>query len=464
MNNHSAADGLFRPLFCMKGCEPVNQRKEAEGIIQAVLEASNPEPLVAKAVAELPPCEGRTILLAVGKAAFAMALAALTTPGFTAHRAMIVTKYGHTNEKQLSALPKSIRTILHIREAGHPISDANSYRAAEEAIAMVQNLTANDRVVLLLSGGGSALFEKPLLSADEMEDINQQLLCSGADIGEINTIRKRLSAVKGGRFAQLCAPAQVITIALSDVLSNAPDQIASGIGCPDPTTCAEAKGIVTHYALNISLKAQQLLETETPKELPNAATKIIGGMTFARAAAARACAQHGYRVLLFQPHLTCQARDAGRFFGGLARRAARQGRRLAIVAGGETVVNLGTQHGLGGRNQEMALAASLSLQGIPGVCFFSLGTDGTDGPTDAAGGMADGETVRMIAASDVTTAQEALDAHDAYHALKAADSLLITGPTGTNVNDVCVALVDAGRVRNRSGKTTEEQAKSCIQD
>lgn len=448
----------------MKGCEPMNQRKEAEGIIQAVLEASNPEQLVAKAVAELPPCEGRTILLAVGKAAFAMALAALTTPGFTAHRAMIVTKYGHTNEKRLSALPESIRTILHIREAGHPISDANSYRAAEEAIAMVQNLTANDRVVLLLSGGGSALFEKPLLSADEMEDINQQLLSSGADIGEINTIRKRLSAVKGGRFAQLCAPAQVITIALSDVLSNAPDQIASGPACPDPTICAEAKRIVTHYALNLSPQAQRLLDSETPKELPNASIQIIGGMTFALAAAASACAQYGYQVLLFQPHLTCQAREAGRFFGYLARKASRQGRKLALVAGGETVVNLGRHHGLGGRNQEMALAASLVLQGVPGVCFFSLGTDGTDGPTDAAGGMVDGDTVRRIAASDESTAQESLRIHDAYHALKAADGLLITGPTGTNVNDVCVALVDVGRKGNRSGKTMEEQLKSCIQD
>ena len=438
----------------------MNQRKEAEGIIQAVLEASNPEPLVAKAVAELPPCEGRTILLAVGKAAFAMALAALTTPGFTAHRAMIVTKYGHTNEKQLSALPESIRTILRIREAGHPISDANSYRAAEEAIAMAQNLTANDRVVLLLSGGGSALFEKPLLSADEMEDINQQLLSSGADIGEINTIRKRLSAVKGGRFAQLCAPAQVITIALSDVLSNAPDQIASGPACPDPTTCAEAKRIVKHYALNLSPQAQRLLDSETPTELPNASIQIIGGMTFARAAAASACAQYGYQVLLFQPHLTCQAREAGRFFGYLARKASRQGRKLALVAGGETVVNLGRQHGLGGRNQEMALAAALAIKDVPGVCIFSLGTDGTDGPTDAAGGMVDGDTVRRIAASGSTTAQDALNTHDAYHALKAAEGLLITGPTGTNVNDVCVALIDAGHLEKRSGKTMEEQAKS----
>ena len=436
------------------------QRKEAEGIVQAILEASSPEPLVAKAVAELPPCKGRTLLLAVGKAAFAMAMAALMTPGFHVYRAMIVTKYGHSDENRLAALPESFRESLRILEASHPISDVNSYRAAEEAIAMVSDLTEKDRVVLLLSGGGSALFEKPLLPAEEMEDINYQLLSSGAEIGEINTIRKRLSAVKGGRFAKLCAPAQVITIALSDVLSNAPDQIASGIACPDPTTCAEAKRIVTHYALKLSPEAQQLLETETPKELPNAAIQIIGGMTFARAAAASACAQYGYRVMLFQPCLACQAWKAGRFFGFLARKAARQGRKLAIVAGGETIVNLGQHHGLGGRNQEMALAASLVLKGIPGVCFFSLGTDGTDGPTDAAGGIVDGDTVSRIAASGSTTAQDALNTHDAYHALKAAEGLLITGPTGTNVNDVCVALIDAGHLEKRSGKTMEEQAKS----
>ena len=438
----------------------MTQRQQADAIIQAILDAAKPEKPVREAIASLAPCAGRTILLAIGKAAFPMAVAALISPGFTAHQAMVITKYGHVALAALAALPPEIQGMLTIREAGHPIPDANSYAATDEAIAMVQNLTADDRVLLLLSGGGSALFEKPLLSADEMEDINQQLLSSGADIGEINTIRKRLSAVKGGRFAQLCAPAQVITIALSDVLSNAPDQIASGPACPDPTTCAEAKRIVTHYALNLSPQAQRLLDSETPKELPNAAIQIIGGMTFARAAAASACVQYGYQVLLFQPHLTCQAREAGHFFGYLARKASRQGRKLALVAGGETVVNLGRHHGLGGRNQEMALAASLVLQGVPGVCFFSLGTDGTDGPTNAAGGIVDGDTVRRIAASGSTTAQDALNTHDAYHALKAADGLLITGPTGTNVNDVCVALVDVGHLEKRSGKTMEEQAKS----
>lgn len=427
----------------------MTQRQQADAIIRAILEASMPEKPVQKAVADLPPCEGQTILLAIGKAAFAMAVAALTTPGFAVQQAMVITKYGHVDPAALAALPSEMQGNLTIREAGHPIPDDNSYAATEEAIAMVQQLTASDRVVLLLSGGGSALFEKPLLPPEEMADINQQLLSCGADIGEINTIRKRLSAVKGGRFAQLCAPAQVITIALSDVLSNAPDQIASGPACPDPTTCQDALEIVNRYQLHLSPKAAQVLWQETPKNLPNATVHIISGMTFARKAAARACARLGYPVRLFLPPLTCQAQEAGCFFGTLARRAAAQGRRIAIVAGGETVVRLPVHHGLGGRNQEMALAAALEMQGLDGVSFFSLGTDGTDGPTDAAGGYADGKTVRKIDASEKTTAIQALQTHEAYHALQLSGGLLHTGPTGTNVNDVCVLLVAGGGQKNR---------------
>ena len=427
----------------------MNQRQQADVIIRAILEASKPEKTVREAIANLPACAGKTILLAVGKAAFAMAAAALTTPGFIAHQAMVITKYGHVDPAVLAALPPEMQASLTIREAGHPIPDANGYAATHEAIAMVQGLTAHDRVLLLLSGGGSALFEKPLLPPEEIADINQQLLSCGAEIGEINTIRKRFSAVKGGRFAQLCAPAQVITIALSDVLSNASEQIASGPACPDPTTCGDALRIVEKYHLQLSSDAQGLLRQETPKQLPNATVHVIGGMTFARKEVAKACAKLGYPVRLFLPPLTCQAQEAGRFFGALARRAVTQGRRIAIVAGGETVVQLPKIHGVGGRNQEMALAAALEMQGLESVSFFSLGTDGTDGPTDAAGGYVDGNTVRTIDASGKTTAAQALQTHDAYHALQKSGGLILTGPTGTNVNDVCALLVSGGGQKNR---------------
>ncbi len=426
-------------------------REQADTIIHEVLAACNPATSVQKAVAALPLCSGngRTLLLAVGKAALAMAAAALAVPQFCPQQALVITKYGHAEEAARSVLPMAWRSRLPIREAGHPVPDANSYAATEEAIAMVQGLSSQDRVLLLLSGGGSALFEKPLLPTQEMEQINQQLLASGADITAVNTIRKRLSAVKGGRFAQLCAPAQVITIALSDVLGDDPASIASGPACPDSATSADAKRIVERYGLQLSPQAAGLLEKETPKALSNAEVQVVGGMGIARRAAAGACARLGYRTLLFTPALTGEAAQAGRFFAGLAKKAAREGRRLAIAAGGETVVTLGNSHGLGGRNQETALAAATVLQGHRNGCFFSLGTDGSDGPTDAAGGYADGSTVRQINLSGSCTARDAMQRHDAYHALAISGGLLFTGPTGTNVNDVCVTLVDGGRPASR---------------
>ncbi len=420
------------------------QRKQAEKIIRAVLRASDPACVVSKAVAALPPAPagGRTLLLAVGKAAPAMAAAALSVPGFSAEQTLIVTKYGHEHTGD----PASLRCSgIRLLTAGHPVPDANSYRAAEEAIAMVSGLAACDRVVLLLSGGGSALFEKPLLPAGEMEEITRQLLRSGADIKAVNAIRKRFSAVKGGRFALLCAPAQVSTIALSDVLGDDPASIASGPAVPDPSTCQETLGIVQRYGLRLSPQALSLLAKETPRKLPAAQVQVVGGMSIARRAAARACAALGYRTLLFTPHLTGEAAGTGAFFAALAAKAAREGRRLAVVGGGETVVSLGEQHGMGGRNQEAALAAAVRMQGLRNCCFFSLGTDGTDGPTDAAGGYADGSTARQIARNGLTTAEEALRTHDAYHALQSCGGLLVTGPTGTNVNDICVLLVEHGR-------------------
>lgn len=422
----------------------MTQREQAEGIIRAVLAASDPARAVGRAVAALPPCYGRTLLLAVGKAAPVMAAAALGVPGFAPERTLVITKYGHGSTADLSRLAEESRSNVRILEAGHPVPDANSYAGADEAVAMLSGLSPADRVVLLLSGGGSALLEKPLLPEEEMGEINRQLLACGAPIEEVNTIRKRLSAVKGGRLAQLCAPAQIYTIALSDVLGDEPHSIASGPAVPDPTTCADALRIVRERGLRLSPEARALLACETPKKLPNAQVQVVGGMSIARRAAARACAALGCRTLLFLPALTAEASAVGRFFGCLARKARREGRRLALAAGGETVVTLGKAHGLGGRNQEAALAAATVLAGMTDACFFSLGTDGTDGPTDAAGGYADGKTARAIAAAGHTTAREALRAHDAYPALQSCGGLLYTGPTGTNVNDVCCLLVGTG--------------------
>ena len=215
--------------------------------------------------------------------------------------------------------------------------------------------------------------------------------------------------------------------------------IASGPACPDRSTCAEAEAIAAKYALRLSPQARALLARETPKSLDNVTTCITGSVRQLCRAAASACEARGYQPVLLTDCLSCEAREAGRFLGAMARTHAGQGKRLAFLAGGETVVHL-TGHGLGGRNQEIALAAAPGLAGLR-AAVFSVGSDGTDGPTDAAGGYVDGSTLAALAAQGWQV-DAALRDNDAYHALQAVDGLLYTGPTGTNVNDLSALLID----------------------
>lgn len=344
---------------------------------------------------------------------------------------VVVTKYGHVKGE----IPG-----ISCYEAGHPVPDDNSFAATEKALALVQGLTAEDTVLFLLSGGGSALFEKPKVSGEELQDITSQLLACGADIVEINTIRKRLSAVKGGRFAELCAPARVFSIVLSDILGDPLDMIASGPAVPDSTTCDQALVIAEKYHLRLTPEAEACLHTETPKVLHNVTTQITGSVRELCAAAGAECEKLGYTPVLLTDQLCCQAKEAGSFLGTVLRTHAGKGQKLAFLAGGETVVQL-TGHGKGGRNQELALAAAPHLEGLPGVCVFSVGSDGTDGPTDAAGGYVDGESNAALRAQGLSV-YDVLQENDAYHALEKIGGLIITGPTGTNVNDVAVALVN----------------------
>ena len=300
-------------------------------------------------------------------------------------------------------------------------------------------LDKSDTVLFLLSGGGSALFEKPLIPAEELRSITDQLLTCGADIREINTIRKRLSAVKGGRFGHWCAPARVETVILSDVLGDPPDMIASGPAAPDHTTCAQALGIVRKYGLKLSEKAAACLEQETPKELENVNTQIIGSVRQLCLAAESACQAMGYETVFLTDQLCSEAREAGRMLGSILRSHGNAGKRLAFLAGGETVVHV-TGTGLGGRNQELALGAAEVISGMANACVISVGSDGTDGPTDAAGGYVDGDTVAALKAHSISP-ETVLENNDAYHALKVIDGLIMTGPTGTNVNDIAVALL-----------------------
>ena len=401
---------------------------DAQKIIAASIHAVLPDAAVARALQDFHP-EGRVLLVAAGKAAWQMARAAVQTLGYV-DGGVVVTKYGHAKGE----IPG-----VACYEAGHPVPDANGFAATAKALELVHGLNAEDTVLFLLSGGGSALFEQPLLPAEELQDITAQLLASGADIVEMNTIRKRLSGVKGGRFALACAPARVFSVVLSDILGDPLDMIASGPAVPDGSTCAQAAAIAEKYQLNLSAQAKALLAQETPKVLDNVTTKITGSVRQLCAAAADACRALGYEPVLLTDQLCCEAREAGRFLGSIARTHAEQGRRLAFLAGGETVVHL-TGKGLGGRNQELALAAAPALEGLD-AAVFSVGSDGTDGPTDAAGGYVDGDTAAALRAAGWSVF-DALQNNDAYHALQAVDGLVLTGPTGTNVNDVSVVLVN----------------------
>lgn len=403
-------------------------RKDADAIIAASLKAVLPDEAVRRALQSFQPKSGRVLLAATGKAAWQMAHAAVEALG-SVDGGVVVTKYGHVKGE----IPG-----VDCYEAGHPVPDDNNFEATEKALELVQGLTEEDTVLFLLSGGGSALFEKPLLPGGELQDITSQLLASGADIVEMNTIRKRLSGVKGGRFAQACAPAQVFSIVLSDILGDPLDMIASGPAVLDTSTCEQAQAIAEKYHLKLSGQAKALLMQETPKVLDNVTTQITGSVRQLCAAAVNACKEMGYEPVLLTDQLCCEAREAGSFLASIVRTNVGQGKKLAYIAGGETVVHL-TGKGMGGRNQELALAAAPGLAGL-NAAVFSVGSDGTDGPTDAAGGYVDGDTAETLAAGGWNVF-DTLQNNDAYHALQTSGGLIITGATGTNVNDVAVALV-----------------------
>ncbi len=406
-------------------------RSDADRIVKEAIAAVRPDAAVQRALAGMA-FPGRVLAVAAGKAAWQMAKAASDCLGDRIGRGVVITKYGHVMGPIAG---------FDCFEAGHPVPDENSFRGTRAALDLVEGLTEKDTVLFLLSGGGSALFEQPLVTGEELRDITGQLLACGADIVEINTIRKRLSAVKGGRFARLCAPARVEAVVLSDILGDPLDMIASGPACPDSATAADARRIREKYGLRMSPEAMELLDRETPKELDNVHTQVNGSVRELCAAAAKTCRDLGYEPVLLTDRLCCQAREAGSFLASVLKTHAGDGKSLAFIAGGETVVKL-TGHGLGGRNQEIALAAAPGIRGIKGAAVFSVGSDGTDGPTDAAGGYADGGTADELREAGLSV-DAVLNDNDAYHALKRTGGLIVTGPTGTNVNDVAVALLRA---------------------
>ena len=404
-------------------------RTIADKIIAEAIRSALPDEAVKRAL------QGRQLpekitLVAIGKAAWQMTKAACDLLGDKVAQGIVITKYNHV-------MHPIARITMY--EAGHPVPDENSYRATKAAIEMVCNLTADDLVLFLISGGGSALFEKPVICESEMAAITQQLLSSGADITKINTIRKRLSAVKGGKFAQICAPAKVLSIVLSDIIGDPLDMIASGPAYPDSSSTQDALNIAAEYHLQLSDDAIAALKVPTPKQLSNVETVITGSVSQLCLSAAETCRQLNIEPRILTASLSCTARDAGSFLASMAQYHQKTDHAVAYILGGETVVKV-TGTGKGGRNQELALAAAEGIAGIPNVAVFSVGSDGTDGPTDAAGGYVDGSTRGKLLQRGIRIADVLRD-NDAYHALAQTDGLIITGPTGTNVNDLTVLLL-----------------------
>lgn len=406
-------------------------RNDAHRIINHALPAVLPDQAVRRAL-QNQIFNGRVVLVSVGKAAWQMAKAASDCLGDQIEQGVVITKYGHVKGK----IPNTI-----CYEAGHPVPDENSFLGTQAAIDLVSNLKAEDTVIFLLSGGGSALFEKPLIPSEELQDITGQMLASGANIVETNTIRKRLSAVKGGRFAQLCYPAHVFSVVLSDILGDPLDMIASGPACPDHSTCEQALAVAEKYHLTLTDRTRHLLSRETPKTIVNVETQITGSVRELCSAVANACQLLDYEPMILTDLLCCQAKEAGSFLASVARSHVDSKKSLAFLAGGETIVQI-TGNGKGGRNQEMALAAAIGISGLNNVVVFSVGSDGTDGPTDAAGGIVDGDSAEELIAQGIQI-HKVLEENDAYHALEKIDGLIFTGPTGTNVNDISVVLIRA---------------------
>lgn len=408
----------------------MNLRECADIIIRESIHSVLPDEAVRKALTGKAFGRGKLIVVAAGKAAYRMAKTAEEVLGDRIDQGIVITKYGHV-EGQIPGFT--------CYEAGHPVVDENSIAATEKAIELVQNLSSEDTVLFLLSGGGSALFEKPLIPLKELQDITGQLLACGADIREINIIRKRLSAVKGGKFALIAQPAQVFGVILNDVVAAPLDMIASGPTYPDSSTSDEALEIVEKYKISLSEEALECLKTDTPKELPNSTAEVSGSVEELTAAATESARRLGFEAQIVTNEFLCEAKEAGKVLSSLAIKNSDPDKDIAFIAGGETVVHV-TGNGKGGRNQELALSTAMDISGYDNIAIFSVGSDGTDGPTDAAGGYVDGKTAETLNGKNISIA-EVLKNNDSYNALKECDGLIITGPTGTNVNDLSVALV-----------------------
>ena len=405
--------------------------------------------------AHLPaPPKGRTLVLGAGKAggSMAQALEALW-PADAPLSGLVVTRYDHIPPR-----PAGLRQRIEVVEAAHPVPDAAGLQAAERMLALTQGLTADDLVICLISGGGSALLTLPAdgLTLAEKQRINKELLASGAAIGEMNCVRKHLSRIKGGRLAAACAPARVVTLAISDVPGDDPSVIASGPTVPDATTCADALEILARYRIDVPPPVRQALQSgalETPKPADGAfaghSVHLVATPWQALEAAAAMARGAGLAAYILSDEMEGESREVGRVHAALARGVALRGqpfeRPCVILSGGETTVTVrprreGAAPGRGGRAGEFCLGLAQALQGMDCVWALAADTDGIDGIEDNAGALVTPDTLARAAAAQRAVADHR-DRHDAYGYFEALGDLVITGPTHTNVNDFRVLLV-----------------------
>lgn len=390
----------------------------------------------------------RVIVVGAGKASAPMARAVEEILGDRITDGLVCVKYGHTD----------VLKRVQLREAAHPVPDEAGVAAAREMLALMEGVDERTLVICLLSGGGSALFVSPaegITLADKMET-TKLLLASGADISAVNTVRKHLSAVKGGRFAAAAAPATLLTLVLSDVIGDPLDVIASGPTAPDPGTYADAFAVLKNYGLleRVPRRVRETLEKgaggakpETPKPgdplFRSVQNLIVGSNRQALAAGRTKAVELGFNTMVLSSRLRGEAREIAKVFAATAFEIREMNQPVAapacLLAGGEATVTL-RGNGKGGRNQEMALAFALEIPGLENVLFLSGGTDGNDGPTDAAGAFADGQAL-AAGADKGASASDYLARNDSYHFFERLGDLLITGPTRTNVMDIQVLLV-----------------------
>ncbi len=401
-----------------------------------------------------PPPKGRTVVLGAGKAGGAMAQAVEALwPKDAPLSGLVVTRYGHTPPRP-AGLPQRIEVV----EASHPVPDAAGLQAAERILALAQGLTADDLVLCLISGGGSALLTLPAegIGLALKQDINRQLLASGANIAEMNCVRKHLSRIKGGRLAAACAPARVVTLTISDVPGDDPSIIASGPTVPDASLCSDALAILQRYAIAVPAEVLHALQSgswETPKPgspvFTGHALHMIATPQQSLEAAAEAARAQGLNAYILSDEIEGESREVGKVHAALVRAAARgQGpfqKPCVILSGGETTVTLkpqpaGTPRGRGGRAGEFCLGLAQALQGQPGVWALAADTDGIDGIEDNAGARVSPDTLSRAAALGHKV-DDHLQRNDAYSFFAAIDDLVVTGPTHTNVNDFRAILV-----------------------